>query len=416
MTGPDTSFERSFDSLESLADALSEMVQSQLTIEDANHNVIAYSSHQYESDPARIATIVGRRVPDTVIAGLRKKGVMHLLETSSQAVRIPALMEVGLGPRLAICIKNQDMILGYIWVVDSGSLNEDHAEALLAKAAEAAKFYLLKQRSRKTKLEKTHDEFFWKLLTGYTSSESVIKQDAEKLSIVLPDSYYVIIFAFHKPLNAETLNKIRSMIASLSQVRLSFLSSDGNQAIGLFSLTSPHASKKLISAFIESFTRKIEENYELIVTLAGCSAAFKRYTSAVIAYKEVNAVLTIKRMLPYHTRNIWHYDDLGFLMHLPLIIEHKKTNDYPNPYVALLREHDQEHKSDFIRTISVYLSCNCNPKQSASMLHIHVNTLNYRLNRISEITGHHLKDMNYLLSLYLDLLIEENDLMNQILE
>lgn len=122
MTEAEPSFDRFFDSMESLADTLSESLQSQVTIEDSNHHVIGYSSHQTESDPARISTIIGKKVPSTVIIGLRKKGVMHELESSTHPIRIPAVMEVGLGPRLAMCIKHQQEILGYIWVVDRGIL------------------------------------------------------------------------------------------------------------------------------------------------------------------------------------------------------------------------------------------------------------------------------------------------------
>ena len=53
-----TPFHRPFDTLESLADTISEVLNSPVTIEDANHHVLAYSSHHPETDPARIATIV----------------------------------------------------------------------------------------------------------------------------------------------------------------------------------------------------------------------------------------------------------------------------------------------------------------------------------------------------------------------
>lgn len=75
MTDKDPLFDRFFDSMESLADAISESLQSQVTIEDSNHHVIGYSSHEFESDSARISTIIGKRVPNAVIIGLRKKGL-----------------------------------------------------------------------------------------------------------------------------------------------------------------------------------------------------------------------------------------------------------------------------------------------------------------------------------------------------
>lgn len=159
MTEKDPLFDRFFDSMESLADAISESLQSQVTIEDSNHHVIGYSSHQFESDSARISTIIGKRVPNAVIIGLRKKGIMQQLESATRPIRIPAVMEVGLGPRLAICIKHQKEILGYIWVVDAGNLVEGHAENIVEKAAAIVGRYILKQRGWKTKQEKTQEDF-----------------------------------------------------------------------------------------------------------------------------------------------------------------------------------------------------------------------------------------------------------------
>ncbi|KHL95948.1 hypothetical protein QW71_10165 [Paenibacillus sp. IHB B 3415] len=45
-------------------------------------------------------------------------------------------------------------------------------------------------------------------------------------------------------------------------------------------------------------------------------------------------------------------------------------------------------------------------------LHIHTNTLMYRLNRIAEITGKSLKETDYRTSIYLDILTEETAQVN----
>ena len=49
-----------------LADAAASVVDAPVTIEDANSRVIAYSARQDRTDPARVSTIMGRRVPDEV--------------------------------------------------------------------------------------------------------------------------------------------------------------------------------------------------------------------------------------------------------------------------------------------------------------------------------------------------------------
>lgn len=116
---------------------------------------------------------------------------MHQLENAAHPIRIPAVMEVGLGPRLAMCIRHQQEILGYIWVVDRGNLASGHAESIVEKAAGIAGRYLLKQRGWKMKQDKTHEDFFWKLLTSHYENEPRIRQEAENGAILLPESYHI---------------------------------------------------------------------------------------------------------------------------------------------------------------------------------------------------------------------------------
>ncbi|MDQ0196504.1 PucR family transcriptional regulator [Paenibacillus wynnii] len=412
MTGSDSSFDRFFDSMESLADTISEALQSQVTIEDSNHHVIGYSSHQFESDPARISTIIGKRVPNHVIIGLRKKGVMQQLETAVHAIRIPAVMEVGLGPRLAICIKHQKEILGYIWVVDTGNLADGHAESIIEKAAGIAGRYLLKQRGWKMKQEKTQEDFFWKLLTSHYDSEPAIKQEAEAWSILLPNNYYIGVFETTKVIDDAFVLKVRQAVASYPGLRLLLLTAEHDRLIILFSFTFTIGGTHALSSFMRKLVKELSKS-EGCQILASCSHDYDEYTSVSSAYREAVSILKIKKLLPFHGRDLLLYEEIGLWAYFPAIMEHKRIQTRKSPLLHLLKEHDREHKSDFLKTVAVYLSLNGNLKESASFLHIHTNTLMYRLNRIAEITGKSLKDTDYRTSMYLDLLTEETGQLNE---
>ena len=78
------------DDLFALADAIAAVVDAPITIEDPHSRVLAYSSRQDVTDPARVSTIVGRRVPEEVLASLRARGVFRPLARSSEPVLVPA--------------------------------------------------------------------------------------------------------------------------------------------------------------------------------------------------------------------------------------------------------------------------------------------------------------------------------------
>ena len=103
------------DDLFALADAAAALVDAPVTIEDAQSRVLAYSSRQDLTDPARVSTIVGRRVPDEVLATLRAQGVFRRLARSAEPVFVPA--SGGTKPRLVIPVRAGGEWLGSIWAV-----------------------------------------------------------------------------------------------------------------------------------------------------------------------------------------------------------------------------------------------------------------------------------------------------------
>ena len=69
-------------------------------------------------------------------------------------------------------------------------------------------------------------------------------------------------------------------------------------------------------------------------------------------------------------------------------LRHNEMTEYLlHPAVGILRRYDEDTGSEFLRTITVYLACFRNLTRAAEILSIHINTLKYRLRRITEMTG-----------------------------
>lgn len=77
------SFNRSFDSLESLVDTISDMLQCPVTVVDANHRLMAYSSHDPHTDQAQITTIISRCIPKKVICSWLRGWILNFDQRSS---------------------------------------------------------------------------------------------------------------------------------------------------------------------------------------------------------------------------------------------------------------------------------------------------------------------------------------------
>ena len=50
-------------------------------------------------------------------------------------------------------------------------------------------------------------------------------------------------------------------------------------------------------------------------------------------------------------------------------------------------EYDRAHDADLVHTLDTFLACSGSWTRCAAQLHVHVNTLRYRISRIEQLTG-----------------------------
>ncbi len=86
------------------------------------------------------------------------------------------------------------------------------------------------------------------------------------------------------------------------------------------------------------------------------------------------------------------YDDLGIYRLLCTIGDMQHLMGYARDVLGPLLGYDTEHRTELVRTLSVYLRHHGSHKQSARLLHLHTNTVAYRISRIEAITGLDLGD------------------------
>lgn len=71
--------------------------------------------------------------------------------------------------------------------------------------------------------------------------------------------------------------------------------------------------------------------------------------------------------------------------------------------LAPVRAYDSSHNADLLRTLQTFLACDGSWTRCASAMHLHVNTLRYRIRRIADLTGRDLDSFADRVDLYLAL-------------
>jgi DNA-binding PucR family transcriptional regulator len=403
MSHYDDPFRGNFDSLEEFADHISDLLQCPITIEDANHRLIAYSAHDDYTDPARTATIISRRVPEKVINSLWKQGAIPALLSSREPVRVSAISEVGLGSRVAVSIWKNDEVIGFIWALETDRTLSQKDMELLKKAAKAAKNKVLQLYMRKNKKEERVQELFWKLLTGHMATEEEIKESFATMQIPAAPSFSVIVFRFATEMTREIEKQISYLLQTTQQIQLLLYTTDRNDVILLAAPKSMNQPLKELQMFIESFSLKMKERFHINSVQSGFGGIYETYTLIEKSYREALTVLKMKEKFPEQIRSIYGYQQLGIYQFFDLLLEKKRHGELINPALTKLQAYDQKHHSDLVKTFEVFFDHDSNVNETAKALNIHPNTLSYRLKRIAEIAEMDLHDMNQKVKLYIDI-------------
>jgi len=120
------------------------------------------------------------------------------------------------------------------------------------------------------------------------------------------------------------------------------------------------------------------------------------------SHQEARQALTLGRRLrgPGHVTS---FDQLGVYRLIYAAENLPELQTFQDEALGSLLDYDRLHGAELIKTLEAFFAANCSPKEAASLLHVHRNTVLYRLERIGEITGQDLNDADTRLRLHLAL-------------
>lgn len=175
---------------------------------------------------------------------------------------------------------------------------------------------------------------------------------------------------------------------------------NGQLVILLDTITEEIQNAREMAAFVSL----LEEND----CTAGISKIFYHLYDFCEHYKQAYNALNLGDLLK-KTSRILNYDEL-IIPHMILSFR-GETNirNLIHPVVKTLKDLDQKKGSNFLETLMAYINHNQDTTLTAKSLHIHYNTLKYRINRIIEITNIDFSDSETLFNIQLS--VKVNDIL-----
>ncbi|MGP4103458.1 PucR family transcriptional regulator [Nonomuraea sp. KM90] len=125
--------------LQRLVDSLGARLGRSVALDDLNIHLLVYTAHTGDVDPARVESIMRRRVSPELVAHIHASGALE----ARDLFIVPARPELGLDvPRAGMPVRHEQTLLGFLWLLLSDGCVTGQEATAVRQAAESAAYTL----------------------------------------------------------------------------------------------------------------------------------------------------------------------------------------------------------------------------------------------------------------------------------
>ncbi|GAB3487230.1 PucR family transcriptional regulator [Nocardiopsis coralliicola] len=401
----------------SLAQTIAALTGGLVSIEDSASRVLAYSSGD-EVDELRRLSVLGRQGPPAYLALLREWGVFARLRSGDEVVHIDEHPELGIRRRIAVGIRAGDQPLGAIWVQEGTGPFADGAEEAMLGAARLTALHLLRQRTAATAGQRLREDLLAGLLEGRIEPAAL----GDAVAVGPDRPALVAAFALapgrsDEP-NRSGLELMRRRMIDLVAVhtaayrRSALVTALGTRVYVLLPDLpgQPHAADRSGSAeaAVLALSRKAVEAARTLLGVAVHGAVGSPVAaSADITRSRSEADRVLDALGRDVELDVATIADVRSRVLVGETLAHlRRTPSLRDPRVAELVRHDARGGAELVPSLLAYLEAFGEVRTAAERLHIHPNTLRYRVRRAEAVSGLDLSQPDQRLFTHLQLLME----------
>ncbi|MFI6795001.1 PucR family transcriptional regulator [Streptosporangium canum] len=375
LEGRETEAGRGPTDLFAFADMLAAEVGSAVTIEDQMSRVLAYSGLQQSADPARLETILGRRVPDAMRRLFERKGVFAHLATSDEPLFVGPSPTHGIRGRMVVAVRAGRELLGSIWVECEHPLS-DERRIVLGDGARAVALHLLRSRVSADLERQVESDLVIRLLEGTADAPAVISR------LGLPRGRFrVIALQAHiaEERHAAVLLAFERATTGFGWSRPGRSALFGNTLYTLLPCDSDVTpARDWLAAIVNVLPRR--------VTVSAGVGGAAGPTQLPASRQEADESLALRAARPGGALAVVYDESWDEILLQRLRAAASSGRAPARGPVAELTRHDAEHGTRHIATLRAWLESQGDLAVAAGRLGVHPNTVRYRLRKMAEIT------------------------------
>ncbi|GAA3828342.1 PucR family transcriptional regulator [Streptomyces phyllanthi] len=361
-------------------------VMSDVAVSGGSEEAITRALHRLTGLPALVEDRFGRLrswsgpscpdpypEPDPV----RQDEMLHALAREAGPVRIK--------DRLIALVRPHGESLGVLALVDAREEADEHTVFALEHAATSLALELAHLRNLAEVELRLHRELVDDLLAGTDEASAYARSEA--VGHDLHRTHYVVVVQWPNRASDDFFAQTVGRAASAAGMR-SLLTRRSDHVV-LVTDDRPHDR-----ALHEALGRETGTRSGTIGVSAPCDSP----DGIPHGYQEALRALKVRR----HSRESYgttFFDELGFYRILGPGNDYRELETFVQEWLGQLIDYDSRHHTAMVETLSRYFDFGGNYDETAESLAIHRSTLRYRLQRIREITGNDLANVEDRLNL-----------------
>lgn len=377
-----------------LAQSIADRTRGMISIEDEQSHVLAYSASSVEADELRRLTILGRAGPPEHLEWIGQWGIFDALRAGGDVVRVAERPELGLRPRLAVGIhlpstdaRRAPAFAGTIWLQQGSAPLADDAEDILRGGAVLAARIMARLASTPS----THAVQVTELL-GLAGDDVDTSAIARELGITVDGRAALV--GFHGA-NTSLPTGVIALSASAFRADAQAVSVGERAYVLLPKIGAPSSVMSWARGVVAAMHRELGLTLRAVV-----AAPLAGLAGAAAARAEVDRVFDSADRHPGAIGQITSLDEAHTTVLLDEIVSQVAQRPrLVDPRVRLLRDDDPV----LAKTLHAYLDGFGDVSAVAKHLHVHPNTVRYRVRRIEKLMATSLDDPEVRLVLALGL-------------
>ncbi|MFJ4851477.1 MULTISPECIES: PucR family transcriptional regulator [unclassified Streptomyces] len=308
---------------------------------------------------------------------LRQDEMLHAVAREAGPVRIK--------DRLITLVRPHGEILGVLALVDAREEADEHTVLALEHAATSLALELAHLRHLAEVELRLHRELADDLLAGTDAASAYARSEA--VGHDLHRSHYIVVVQWSNRTADDSFAQTVGRTASAVGMR-SLLTRRSDHVVLLADDRPP------ASALYEALAREIGTRSGAIGVSVPCNSP----DDIPHRYQQAQRALEVRR----RSRDCYgttFFDELGIYRILGPGNDYRELETFVHEWLGQLIDYDSRHHTAMVETLCRYFDCGGNYDETAKFLAIHRSTLRYRLQRIRDISGNNLANVEDRLNL-----------------